>query len=234
MKSHRISAILVVLVLIMAVLASCDDNTIKTAHVSTYDDLVSALKGSAGVVVLDVDINVEDTLVVSRAVTLDMNGKTLSNAEGIWNDDENKWSIISVAGNGNLTITGEGKIAALKDDCYAVDVQDNGKLTIENGEYIGNIHAIYVFEGSAEIKDGKYSIQQLYPEEDKSYEFVLNLFDANRENGTAKISVTGGEFVNFDPADNAAEGENTSFLAEGYKSTLSTEGEDTIYTVTKE
>ena len=79
MKSHRISVFLIVLTLLMTVLASCDDNTVTPAGVSTYDDLVSALSGTDDIVRLDADINVEDTLVVTRAVTLDMNGKTLSN-----------------------------------------------------------------------------------------------------------------------------------------------------------
>ena len=233
MKSHRISVFLIVLTLLMTVLASCDDNTVTPAGVSTYDDLVSALSGTDDIVRLDADINVEDTLVVTRAVTLDMNGKTLSNKKGIWNQDAKKWSIISVRENGNLTITGEGKIATLKDDCYAVDVQNNGKLTIENGEFIGNIHSVYVKQGSAEIKGGKYSIQQVYSEA-QPYQFVLNLLDENRENKTATIVVTGGQFENFDPANNEAEGKNTNFVAEGYKTTTAEEGGKPIYTVTKE
>lgn len=233
MKSHRISVFLIVLTLLMTVLASCDDNTVTTAGVSTYGDLVSALAGTDEVITLGADINVEDTLVVTRAVTLNMNGKTLSNSTGIWNESADKWSIISVRENGNLTITGEGKIAALKDDCYAVDVQDNGKLTIENGEFIGNIHSVYVSQGSAEIKGGKYSIQQVYSET-QPYQFVLNLLDENRKNKTATIVVTGGQFENFDPANNEAEGKNTNFVAAGYKTTTAKEGDKTIYTVTKE
>ena len=46
--------------------------------------------------------------------------------------------------------------------------------------------------------------------------FVLNCYDANRKSGTAKIIVTGGTFVNFDPSNCKAEGENTNFVADGY------------------
>ena len=234
MKSHRISVFLIVLTLLMTVLASCDDNTVTTAGVSTYEDLVSALAGTDDVVTLGADIKVEDTLVVTRAVTLDMNGKTLSNSTEIWNKDAKNWAILSVRENGNLTITGNGKIDALENDCYAVDVQDKGELTIENGEFIGNIHSVYVKQGSADIKGGKYSIQQVYSET-QPYQFVLNLFDENRKNKTATIVVTGGQFENFDPANNEAEGKNTNFVAEGYKTTPTKEGDKTIYTVvTKE
>ena len=234
MKSHRISVFLIVLTLLMTVLASCDDNTVTTADVSTYEDLVSALAGTDEVIKLGADIIVEDTLVVTRAVTLDMNGKTLSNSTEIWDESADKWSIISVRENGNLTITGNGKIDALENDCYGIDVTDGGKLVIEDGEITGNISAVYVLKGSAEIKGGTYSIKQLDP--NKNYAFTLNARDENYNNKTATITVTGGSFVNFDPAANAAEssGDTTDFVAEGYKTTTAEEGGKTIYTVTKE
>ena len=234
MKSHRISVFLIVLTLLMTVLASCDDNTVTPAGVSTYDDLVSALSGTDDIVRLDADINVEDTLVVTRAVTLDMNGKTLSNKTIIWDEIAKKWSILSVRENGNLTITGNGKIDALEDDCYGIDVTDGGNLVIEDGEITGNISAVYVLEGSAEIKGGTYSIKQLHVP--KGNAFTLNALDENYKNKTATITVTGGSFVNFNPAANAAEssGDTTNFVAGGYKTTEAKKGDKTIYTVTKE
>ena len=236
MKSHRISVFLIVLTLLMTVLASCDDNTVTTAGVSTYEDLVSALEGTDEVVTLGANINVEAPLVVTRAVTLDMNGKTLSNSTAIWNESAGNWSIISVRENGNLTITGNGKIDALKDDCFGIDVTDGGKLVIEveDGEIIGNVSAVYVLKGSAEIKGGTYSIKQLDPK--KGHAFTLNALDENYNNKTATITVTGGSFVNFDPAANAAESSDnsTNFVAGGYKTTTAEEGGKTIYTVTKE
>lgn len=67
--------------------------------------------------------------------------------------------------------------------------------------------------------------------------YLLNCYDANYQAGTAKIIVTGGKFYDFDPGNNTAEGENTSFLAEGYISVASTEiidgVEHTVYTVKK-
>ena len=119
---------------------------------------------------------------------------------------------------GSLTIKGAGTLQAKENDCFAVDVQDGGTVVIEDGTYVGNVHAVYVYEGTAEIKGGKYSIQQLSSNPDP-YGYVLNCYDKNREKGIAKIIVTGGEFVKFNPADCAAEGAHTNFLADGYKST---------------
>ena len=189
------------------------------------------MRGDADEIKLTSDIIIDDTLVITRKVTLNLNGKTISNTEDIWVDTEteDKWSLISVGTNGNLTITGDGKLKAKENDCYAVDVVDGGKLTIENGEFIGNISAVYVFEGEAEIKGGKYSIQQLSSNGDER--FTLNLYDAHRTNGTAKIKVSGGEFNKFNPANNLAEGENTNFVVEGYTSELIPD--TTIYQVLK-
>ena len=196
---------------------------------TTYATLKAAFEGAkdGDTITLTDDIKVEDTLVVTKTLTLDLAGHTLSNEKNIWSDDN--WSLISVSGNGNLTITGNGKLEAKKDDCYPVDVQDEGaQLTIEDGTFIGNIHAVYVKTGAAYIKGGTYSVQQKYPDSSKADEFVLNLYDANRRNGTAKLSVSGGIFVAFNPANCQAEAQGTNFCAAGY--TTSTKGNNT-YTV---
>ena len=196
---------------------------------TTYATLKAAFEGAkdGDTITLTNDIKVEDTLVVTKTLTLDLAGHTLSNEKNIWSDDN--WSLISVRGNGNLTITGNGKLEAKKDDCYPVDVQDEGaQLTIEDGTFIGNIHAVYVETGAAYIKGGTYSVQQKYPDSSKADEFVLNLYDANRRNGTAKLSVSGGIFVAFNPANCQAEAQGTNFCAAGY--TTSTKVNNT-YTV---
>jgi hypothetical protein len=62
----------------------------------------------------------------------------------------------------------------------------------------------------------------------------LNCYDANYRAGTAKIVVTGGKFYDFNPDDNSAEGEHTSFVPEGYHVEASTDGDSTVYTVKKD
>lgn len=177
------------------------------------------------------DIDLARTISVSnKTITLNLAGHKLYNTADLWDQpakDDNNWSLISVRGTGNLTITGNGTLQAKENDCYAVDVQDGSTLTIENGTLVGNIHAVYVHEGTAYIKGGTYSVQQKYPQTDKGDEFVLNCYDANRRNGSATISVSGGSFINFNPANCQAEGANTNFCAEGY----STKQEDEKYTV---
>ena len=176
------------------------------------------------------DVEISDTIIVTSEVTLDLNEKTISPTKNIWNEKSYKWSIISVREDGKLTITGDGKLSARENDTYAVDVQNEANLVIESGEFIGNVHSVYVHGGSAEIKGGRYSIQQQYTEAPgKPYEFVLNLLDEVRRDWPATIVVTGGTFEKFDPAKNKAEGENTSFVPDGYVSEK--DPTEDIYTV---
>lgn len=170
----------------------------------------------------DVDLTISADLAISKEikvdgskVTINANGKTVANTADIWTD--NDWSLVSAQGGAALTVKGNGTFKAKENDCYAVDVRDGSKLVIEDGTFIGNIHAVYVLKGTAYIKGGFYSVQQKYPDPNKANEFVLNCYDANRANGTAKIIVTGGTFVNFNPANCQAEGAHTNFVAEGYK-----------------
>ena len=205
------------------------DNDIDLVNIKNEESL-KALFETGGEAKLAEDVVLGETVAVEagKEVVLDLNGKTISNTADLWNTAANDWSLLSVRG-GSLTIKGAGTLQAKENDCYAVDVMDGGKVVIEDGTYVGNVHAVYVFEGTAEIKGGKYSIQQ--PSGLPSpYGYVLNCYDANRKNGTAKIMVSGGEFVKFNPADCAAEGAHTNFLAEGY---MSVEAEEGVWTVVR-
>lgn len=231
--STIISGVLSVIMLIVCavLLVACGPKR-DIIEVSSYAELVSALEGDKDTIKLTDNIVVEDVIKITREVELDLNGKTISNKVALWDDKTpgvNRWSIISVRANGDLTITGKGTVQALKDDVFAVDVMNGGKLTIQSGNFIGNVHCIYVYQGSAEIKGGEYSIQQIYGA-DKPYEFVLNLNDTNHKAGTASIVVTGGTFEKFNPADCKAEGDGTNFVVEGYTSGLQ-EGSKDIYEV---
>ena len=209
------------------------DNDIDIVNVKNEASL-RALFATGGEATLAADLDLGETVSVAagKEVTLDLNGKTIKNSTDLWDSptkEANNWSLFSVKG-GSLTIKGAGTLQAKENDCYAVDVQDGGQVTIEDGTYVGNIHAVYVYEGAAEIKGGHYSVQQTYPDAEKAYGFVLNCYDANRKNGTAKIMVSGGEFVKFNPADCAAEGAHTNFLADGY---MSVEAEEGVWTVVR-
>ena len=185
-----------------------------------------------GEVVLDKTLIIKD-----KTITLDLNGKTISNSADIWNENTYAWSLISVRDKGNLTIddtTGGGTLKAKENDCFALDVYaydtknvENTKLTINAGNYVGNISAVYAFTGKATINGGHFSIQQKESGSDP-YRLTLNCYDSSYTAGRAHITVTGGTFVGFDPANNKAEGEGTSFVPDGYVPKANGDGSYTV------
>lgn len=156
---------------------------------------------------------------------LNVTGLTISTAQGA----------IMARGTQNITIGGKGTIDAGEGICIEGNGADSViNLTGSTSVYRTNRSGgelIYCYAGTINITNGTFRNDG----DDKK--FVLNCYDANYRNGTAKIVVTGGKFYDFDPGNNTAEGEGTSFLAEGYESVASVVEEDgvehTVYTVKK-
>ena len=107
-----------------------------------------------------------------------------------------------------------------------------GTVTVNGGTYYGGCTTFQVEKGTLIVNGGFFSV---YPDiNTNDYRYVLNCIDANYNNGTAKIIVKGGTFVNFDPSNNAAEGAGTNFVAEGYSVISETKANgDVWYTVVK-
>ena len=183
---------------------------------ATLQGAINAASDNATIVLQD-DVVLDTCITISKTITLDLAGNKISNTNAVWDNEDKIWSLVRVEGNGNLTLTGDGTLRALENDCYAVDIVDGGQCTIENGTYVGNIHAVYVFNGSLIVNGGTFSVQQKYSTE-RPDEYVLNCYDANYKNKSASITVTGGTFANFDPSNCYAEGEGTNFCADGYVS----------------
>ena len=223
-----------ILALVMAIglcsVSWADEAKVAKIGGTEYDTLQAAVDAATAgqTIVLLKDVDASSGVTVGKKIVLDMNGKKLYNTVDIW---DTSWSLISVQANGDLTITGNGTFAAKENDCYAVDVQDGGKVTIQNGTFIGNIHAVYVYIGTAIINGGTYTVQQQYPNADRPYDFVLNCYDASRADGTAKITVNGGEFPQIDPSNCKAEGEGTDFVAAGVAVATVVDGDNTSYAV---
>ncbi len=182
------------------------------------------------------NLTIDGVLAVTGGdVTIDATDKTVTNTADLWDSTTNAWSLVSARETANVTVMG-GNFKAKKDDCYAADVYDKtAKLVIKGGNFIGNVTAVYVYEGELVIEGGFFDIQQLNSNNvQDGYGVLINCYDANFKNGTAKVTITGGTFVNFNPADNKAEGAGTNFVPEGYKvvSETKTNG-DVWYTVVK-
>ena len=191
-----------------------EESAYEVAYVATAEDLVAALNAGSSVVLeknLVVSSEMHIVIPEGKTVTLNLNGKTISNTEDIWSEAKKEYQMLNVDGAGTLVLTGKGKLDAKENDCYCINVRGGAHLIIENGTYVGNVSAIQVDEGVCEIKGGVFNLKQVW-----TPNFLLNCIDANYKNGKAKFIVTGGTFVGFNPADNKAEGAGTNFVADGY------------------
>ncbi len=196
------------------VLGACGgDNAIYAGKDMTLQEAVNVAE-EGDVIKLDSDIMLDDQVNVDKEITIDLCGYKIS-GEDIWNTSTKAWSLISVKENGNLTIK-NGTLEAAQDDCYAIDVRDGAKCTIESGKYIGNVSAVYVHTGELIVNGGEFDIKQL-SEITGDSRYTLNCYDANFRNETAKITVKGGKFANYNPEGSTGENPAADFLADGFK-----------------
>lgn len=191
---------------------------VVTWYVDDAANFETALN-NADKVVLEADMELDASVVVSHDTELNLNKHVVSNVVDIWVDDV----VVSLITVDNCTFsvkgTNSGKVIAKKDDCYTFNVKGNGKLIIDGGTYVGNISVIQVQEGTVEVKDGKFSLAQKWPKVGNGSEYLINLIDKAGKDGSAKAIVSGGDFIDFDPGNNWAEDKGTNFCAEGFAST---------------
>ncbi len=210
-----------------------EESAYEVAYVATAEDLVAALNAGSSVVLeqnLVVSSEMHIVIPEGKTVTLNLNGKTISNTEDIWSEAKKEYQMLNVDGAGTLVLTGKGKLDAKENDCYCINVRGGAHLVIEDGTYVGNISAVQIDKGICEIKGGTFDLKQLWKGD---YTYMLNCIDANYKNGTAKFIVTGGTFTGFNPAYNGAEGQGTNFLADGYIAAESVKNGKHIFTVKK-
>ena len=163
MKKFLSIALALLMVCVMLPVVALADEGITTEQ-ALKDAITAATDGAT--ITLGGDIDLSQTITVNKTITLNMNGKKLYNTSDLWDKptaEAGNWSLISVRGSGNLTITGYGTFAAKENDCYAVDVKESATVTIKNGTFIGNIHAVYVFAGTANVEGGTSKLTVISP-----------------------------------------------------------------------
>ena len=234
----KIRAILLILALIIPsiiVFQACGDEPIMEVYVNNSNEFITAIKSvdNGGTVILNCDIELSEEISISKKLILNLNEKTISNSSEIWSDaedpNEDRLGLICVREGGDLTITGNGTIDALENDCYAIwlDAED-ANLTIVDGNINGNVSAVYVRKGFAKIEGGKFNLKQLSSYDDSRY--LLNCLDENYLS-KANILVAGGVFENFNPAENLSEGQLTNYLEENCKVSALTKSSGVTFTV---
>lgn len=185
-----------------------DTNSTETVAINSANFLSKIAQG--GSFILDEDVNLGDTSAVfTKDSKLNLNGHTVKGGKAYVAGQTTGADISAlVVDNGaTLTITGEG---AVEGNTYGVYAK-KGTLNIEGGKYSAETSAVQVAEATVNISGGEFSNTA----SDKRY--TINCIDANWKNGTAKVNITGGKYTDFNPANNAAEGVGTNFVAAGYQ-----------------
>ena len=170
-------------------------------------------------------------MLITKDTTLNLSGKKLGvNAA----EDFGKASpVLMAVMGGTLTIDGDGEIncEAGSQQVYGINV-NGGKVVVNGGKHYGAITAIQVQKGELEINGGFFDMAPTCKAQVPQYaKYIVNCIDSNFKDGTAKISIKGGTFVNFDPSANP-EGAGTTYVADGYKVISETKDNgDVWYTV---
>ena len=187
----------------------------------------------AGNVTLNCNVNVTKNkddaanyIRVTGATTLNLNGKIIT-PDNMGNNNTNFTALI-VDADTAINAGVNGGIDTQTNGGYAINVRNGATLTINGGTYYGGGTAVQVQKGTLVINDGTFEVEP-YSDPTYGYKFLINCIDAAYKDGTAKIMVRGGSFVNYDPSDSASENPRGNFVDEGYSCTEN----NGVWTVTK-
>ena len=212
------------------------DAPVATVDGIPYGDIKAAMAAGGDILVpADVETNnSEDTVAarisITKPSTLTLNGK-IKTPDDMGKNNTNFTALI-VDADTTINATENGGIDTGLNGGYGLNVRKSATLTINGGYYYGGGTAVQVQEGTLIINGGTFACEPYG--EPYGYKYLINCIDAAFTAGTAKIIITGGTFVNFNPADVKGEPQNpTSYLAKGYTVQTEVHGTDTWYTVVK-
>jgi hypothetical protein len=212
--------------------------------VTNYEEAKRAFAAGGGIVINDyiegdaTKTAVSDRLVIKYPSVLDLNAPVHIPGEL---EASANWAVFYINADTTINASSGGGIlcanklnpgeGAYNGGPYVAHVAGEGiVVTVNGGTYHGGGTVFNVQMGTLIVNGGFF---QVTPDVDTNdYRYTLNCIDANYKNGTAKIIVKGGTFVNFDPSNNLAEGAGTNFVADGYHVVSETQANGDIwYTV---
>ena len=207
----------------------------ESSYAPASKGVIPAL-AEGGKVTLSKDVTVTDAAaaaknVITKDTTLNFGDNTITLALPDATAATENWIGVEVLGGNVVFDAANGGITtSANSDLFCSYVRNGATLTINDGTYIGGGSCVQVREGTLIVNGGYFEVSN--PEAD--YRYVLNCTDANYKNGTAQIIVQGGSFLNWNPADNAAEGAGTNFVADGYTVVAEEVANGILYTVVAE
>ena len=200
---------------------------------ATLQAAVDAAKADDTITLLK-DITVDGTdkatsrTVIDKPITLDLNDKTIKSPDNMGNNNKN-FAALYISADVTINAT-TGGINTGTNGAYAINVMNGATLTINGGNYYGGGTAVQVEKGTANINGGTFACEP-YSNPTYGYKFLINCIDAAYKNGTAKVSIKGGSFVNYDPSDSASENPIGNFCASGYVAVKGDTDDAPVWTV---
>lgn len=209
----------------------------------TYDAVSANLtKGATVTLSEDYKVTIDNwtgiNIPVGTESVLNLNGHRFANEDNGKTADAKSALVVK----GKLTINGDGEVfcegnttrksnVTTQPSNTCISVMEGGHLIINGGSYsVGTVFpgkcnsTIYVENvgkaGKVEIYGGTFTNAQ----GSNGHSFVLNQDNQLTEKC---ITVYGGTFIGFNPADNESDGPHTNYVADGYKSVKISESPDT-------
>lgn len=209
----------------------------------TYDAVSANLtKGATVTLSEDYKVTIDNwtgiNIPVGTESVLNLNGHRFANEDNGKTADAKSALVVK----GKLTINGDGEVfcegnttrksnVETQPSNTCISVLEGGHLIINGGNYSVGTYVdnkcnstIYVENvgkaGKVEIYGGTFTNAQ----GSNGHSYVLNQDDELTEKC---ITVYGGTFIGFNPADNTSDGEHTNYVAEGYKSVKISESPET-------
>jgi len=187
--------------------------------ISCDAEVVDTLEGIIAAIAAGGEITVSNKIDAPTGFAIALDTTITNNGEITVSEDTEGNGVFMVT-EGTLTLNGKGIINGLgkNDWSMAIWAKDNGKIIINDGYFINvgahsvedsdHFDLIYA-SGNAqiEINGGEFKCE--------TPKWTLNIKDKDR--ATASITVKGGKFHGFNPADCDVEGAHTNFVAPGYK-----------------
>ena len=203
--AKKIMSLLVVMTMMLSLLCGVVQATevVESEVATTLPEAVS------GVITLTQDVELTGLFNVAESVTINLNGHNITRST----EGDNKVAIYVNNADVVLTIEGEGNISAHGPAVWVA----NGKAILKGGTY-NSLESSTIYAtatGNIEVLGGTYKNDAMKTQNDC---YVLNLQDKDRN--TASIVAKGGHYIDWNPANNGAEGAGTNFVVEGYTGKL--------------
>jgi len=182
----------------------------------------------------------EDRIIFYKGSTVNFHDSEISISTNASSAEPNKnWSALYVEEGANVVFEGnkggikyQGNVPAGQDGPYCI-TNFGGTITIKSGNYHALGTCVYGYAGTTIIEGGYFEATKSTPDTRPVKTWTLNLLNSAYQDGTAKMIVRGGTFVDFDPS-NPGTDDASSYVDEGYKVVSEVVDGHTLYSVVKE